>query len=141
MTQQYGQTNSNAVQALLGPISQVSLTPITIFNSEWSKVFGEAFQKDLALINATEVTPNFLVSDFSCSSSATLASGNGVVSRISANVVYATLPGGSTAVLILGACSNVLVMEGQVPKIGSNIFWNGLKISTNTYQVYSALFV
>lgn len=141
MTQQYGQTNTNAVQALLGPISQVSLTPVTIFNDQWSQTFGSAFQKDLAVIQANDTTPNFLVSDFSCSSTAALTSGNGVVSRISANVVYATMSGGSTAILILGACSNVLVMEGQVPKIGSNIFWNGLKISSNTYQTYSALFV
>lgn len=142
VTQQYGIPNTNAFQALLGPISSVTLTPITIFNTDWATTFGEAFQKDLALINPNATnTSNFFISDFSCSSNAGLSSNNGVVTRIAANVVYATISDKSSVVLILGACSNVLVARNTLPGVGQNVFWTGLKISSNTYQVHSALFV
>lgn len=142
VTEQYGLPNSNAFQAILGPISSVTLTPITIFNTDWSRTFGSAFQKDLELINPNITnTSNFFISDFSCSSNAGLSSSSGVVTRIAANVIYATLSDNSNVVLILGACSSVLVAKDTLPKIGQNIYWSGLKISSNTYQVYSALFV
>lgn len=142
VTEQYGLPNTNAFQALLGPISSVTLTPITIFNTDWASTFGSAFQKDLALISPTITnTSNFFISDFSCSSNAGLSSSSGVVTRISANVIYATLGDQSNVVLILGACSSVLVAKDTLPKIGQNIFWTGLKINSDTYQVYSALFV
>lgn len=139
---QFGSSNTNTAQALLGPISNITLTPVTIFGSEWVNLFGQPFAKDLSLVAATATqTPNFFISDFSCSSNSVLASGNAVVTQISTNVVYATLSDKSTVVLILGACSNVLVLNNVTPKIGTNIFWNGLKVTSNTFQVYSALFI
>jgi len=142
LTGQYGAPNTNTAQALLGPISNITLTPVTIFGSNWTNLYGQPFAKDLSLVNpnATSI-PNFFVSDFSCTSPSTLASGNAVVSKISTNVVSATLGDKNPVNLILGACSNVLVLNSVVPKVGTNIFWNGLKVSPNTYQVYSALFI
>lgn len=139
---QYGAPNSNTAQALLGPISQITLTPITIFNNVWTDLYGQPFAKDLSLVTSSNIAiPNFFISDFSCSSSLVLGSGNGVVKQISTNVITATLNDKSVVSLILGACSNVLVLNGLTPKLGTNIFWNGLKITSNTYQVYSALFI
>jgi UDP-N-acetylenolpyruvoylglucosamine reductase len=70
-----------------------------------------------------------------------LSYGSGVVTGISANVVNVTVADGSNNMLILGACSNVLVRNGGVPKVGTNVFWTGFKMTSNTHQVYSALFV
>lgn len=142
VTGQYGNENSQTVQTLLGPVSNVTLTPVTIFNSDWVQAYGSAFQKDLATIDATSKNfPNFFISDFQCSSTAPLSSGSGTVTNIIANIIYARIADGSTAVLMLGACSNVLVTGDSVPTIGNNVLWNGFKLSSNTYQVYSALFI
>jgi hypothetical protein len=43
VTQQYGQSSANTAQALLGPISNVSLTPTTVFNPTWVSTYGESF--------------------------------------------------------------------------------------------------
>lgn len=139
---QFGTANSNTAQALLGPVSSISLTPATIFSKEWVSLFGQPFAKDLAQVSATgSQVPNFFVSDFSCSSNSALASGNAVVLQITTNVVTALLNDKSIVTLVLGACTNILVLNGSTPKLGMNIFWNGLKVSPITYQVYSALFI
>ena len=142
ITGQFGSVNTNTAQALLGPISNITLTPVTIFGSEWVNLFGQPFAKDLSLVTATATqTPNFFISDFSCSSNSVLTSGNAVVTQISTNVIYASLSDKSSVTLVLGACSNVLVLNNVTPKVGTNIFWNGLKVGANNYQVYSALFI
>ena len=65
-----------------------------------------------------------------------------MVATIEANVIHVTVSNNDTPdVLILGACSNILILNSQLPRIGSNVFWNGRHITSNTYQVYSALFV
>lgn len=88
VTGMYGAPNSNTAQALLGPISNVTLTPLTILSQTWVDLFGQSFSKDLSLVNGSlTATPNFFVSDFSCSSNLALSSGNGIVSQITANVV------------------------------------------------------
>ena len=142
ITGQFGTANSNTAQSLLGPVSSITLTPATIFSKEWVNLFGQPFAKDLSLVSATATqTPNFFVSDFNCSSNSVLASGNAVVAQISTNVISAILSDRTFVTLILGACSNILVLNSSTPKIGTNIFWNGLKVNSTTYQVYSALFI
>jgi predicted nucleic acid-binding Zn-ribbon protein len=80
VTGQYGAPNSNTAQALLGPISNITLTPSSIFSSSWTDLYGQAFAKDLSLVSPSATsTPNFFISDFSCSSTSVLSSGNGVV--------------------------------------------------------------
>lgn len=174
VAEQYGSENSKTASALIGPISNVTLTPTSILNNNWIQSYGQPFSQDLALINininggsgsgsdsasvagsglgtgsgsgllsgiSSSSTPNFFTNDFACTTAATLSSGNGVVNNISKNTVTVTLNNKSTFTLLLGACSNVLLLNSNVPKVGSNIFWNGLKISANTNQVYSCLFV
>jgi uncharacterized phage infection (PIP) family protein YhgE len=142
VTNEYGKNNTNAAQALLGPISKVTLTPVTIFTPAWVSQFGASFASDLKAINATAVEPNsyFFASDFSCSSTRPLSSGSGVVKSIVANYVTITVAGGATVTAILGACSNILLLNQQQPKAGNNVYWRGLAIGTSTFQVYSALF-
>jgi len=78
VTQQYGLDNANRAQSLLGPISRVTLTPITVFDSTWSDAFGQAFSTDLqvAAVNSQSALSSlgngltqsyFLDSDFQCS--------------------------------------------------------------------------
>ena len=197
MTEQYGQSQSNTAQALLGPISTVNLTPTTIFDDRWIKAFGESFTREKKAISAMSsssssgsgsgsssssgasgagsssgssssssssgssmsqtqassllgtgtssassvLSTNFFISDFPCQSNVELKSASGVVSSITANVLHVTTQSGEQDVLILGACSNILVLNAQIPRIGSNVFWNGRFITSNTYQVYSALFI
>jgi hypothetical protein len=142
ITGQFGSSNTNTAQTLLGAVNDITLTPVTIFGSDWVNLFGQPFAKDLSLVTASSVQiPNFFISDFSCSSNSVLTSGNAVVTQISTNVIYGSLSDKSSVVLVLGACSNVLVLNNVTPKVGSNIFWNGLKVNGNTYQVYSALFI
>ena len=52
VTQQYGQQNSNRAQALLGPVSKVTLTPATVFDKAWSQAFGQSFATDLQVAAA-----------------------------------------------------------------------------------------
>jgi len=154
ITNEYGLPNSNAASAFLGPISKVTLTPITIFTPAWVDLYGASFTKDISLFNAissntattngvstTSAVPSsyFFVSDFSCSSTATLASGAGVISSINSNLIQVSLKTGGSAVLTMGACSNILLLNVNVPKVGNNIYWRGLQLSSNTFQVYSAL--
>jgi predicted nucleic acid-binding Zn-ribbon protein len=141
VTNEFGKSNTNAAQALLGPISKVTLTPITIFAPAWVGQFGASFANDLQAINATAALPNsyFFSSDFSCASTATLYSGAGVVKSIVSNYVTITTSSGTTVTAILGACSNILLLNESQPKVGNNVYWRGLAIGTNTYQVYSAL--
>lgn len=203
VTEQYGQSQSNTAQALLGPISTVNLTPTTIFDDRWIKAFGESFTREKRAISAMSsssssgsgsgsssssgasgagagagagagsssgssssssgssmsqaeasgllgtgtssagsvLSTNFFISDFPCQSNVELKSASGVVSSITANVMHVTTQSGEKDVLILGACSNILVLNAQIPRIGSNVFWNGRFITSNTYQVYSALFI
>ena len=204
VTEQFGQSQSNTAQALLGPISTVNLTPTTIFDDRWIKAFGESFTSEKRAISAMSsssssgsgsgsssssgssgssgsgsgsgsgsssssstgsssssisssqasgllgtgtssassvLSTNFFISDFPCQSNVELKSASGVVSSITANVMHVTTQNGDKDVLILGACSNILVLNAQVPRIGSNVFWNGRFITSNTYQVYSALFI
>jgi len=142
ITGQFGTANTNTAQNLLGPVSNITLTPATIFSKDWVNLFGQPFAKDLSLVSATATqTPNFFVSDFNCSSNSVLTSGNAVVTQISTNVINASLNDKTTVTLILGACSNILVLNNITPKIGTNIFWNGLKVNPSTFQVYSALFI
>ena len=155
VTEQYGLENSNTAQALLGPVSKVTLTPLTIFDDKWSIAFGEAFSQDRKIAtqsaiggssssssSGTALSTNFFISDFACTAkNSLLTSSNGVVVSINANVIQVKIDGSTMFTLIFGACSNILVMNGNIPKIGQNVFWNGFKISSNTCQVYSGLFV
>ncbi len=140
VTNQFGQVDTNAAQKLLGPISKVTLTPITVFTPSWISQFGQSFVGDLKSINATAVTPNsyFFTSDFSCTGT-NLQQGSGVVKQIVANYITVTLANGSTATVILGACSNILLLNQSAPKIGNNIYWSGLSLGSSTYNAYSAL--
>jgi len=147
MSGQYGAPNSNTAQALLGPITNITLTPASILSSTWTTLYGQPFAKDLALASASTIaTPNLFVSDFTCSSllagGSPLAggSGNGVVKQISGNVVSATAGDKSEVTLALGGCSSVMV-NNLMPRVGRNVFWSGLKLANGTYQVYSALFI
>lgn len=142
VTNEYGKNNTNAAQALLGPISKVTLTPVTIFTPAWVSQYGASFTTELQTINATAAEPNsyFFASDFSCSSTKPLTSGSGIVKSIVANYVTITVAGGATTTAILGACSNILLLNQQQPKVGNNVYWRGLAVGTSTFQVYSALF-
>lgn len=142
VTNEYGANNTNAAQSQLGPISKVTLTPITIFAPAWTSQFGSSFSNDLQNINATSAQPNsyFFASDFSCSSTSTLSSGQGKVKSIVANYVTIDSSDGTTVTAILGACSNVLLLNEDKPKVSNRIYWRGLAIGTSTVQVYSALF-
>ncbi len=113
VTNEYGKNNTNAAQALLGPISKVTLTPVTIFSPDWVTRFGASFTTELQAIDATAAEPNsyFFASDFSCSSTKPLTSGSGVVKSIVANYVTITVSGGATVTAILGACSNILLLN------------------------------
>jgi hypothetical protein len=142
ITNEYGKVNSNAAQAALGPISKVTLTPVTIFTPAWVSQFGASFTNDLKSINTTTAAPTSYLfsSDFQCSSTSVLSTGSGVVKQIVANYITVTLSDGSSATAILGACSNILLLNESAPKIGNNIYWSGLSIGSSTFNVYSALF-
>ena len=180
VTQQYGQANSNTAQNLLGPVSKITLTPITVFDSAWSEAYGQAFANDLRSAagqnslssswtsqgsgsssstsisssssssgssgsgssgSSGSIQTNFLSSDFKCSASTSVISGSGVVKSIDANIVSIRANNGQDLKLILGACSSVYVSYTGTPQLGRTIFWNGFQILSDTYQVYSALFV
>ena len=53
VTEEFGTDQSNTAQALLGPISTVTLTPTTIFDDRWVKAFGESFSRDRRSIAKT----------------------------------------------------------------------------------------
>ena len=142
VTSEYGQANSNAAQALLGPISKVTLTPTTIFTPSWVDLYGASFSNDIKLVSQQDTnlpTTSFFASDFQCLSTSTLTSGSGIVKQIVANYITVTMSDASSATLILGACSNVLLLNQNAPKIGNNVYWRGLQVGGSTYQVYSAL--
>lgn len=142
VTSEYGKANSNAAQALLGPISKVTLTPVTVFSPTWVSQFGASFTNDLKAINTGDSNPTsyFFSSDFTCSSTSVLSTGSGVVKNIVANYITVTQSSGATATVILGACSNILVLNENTPKIGNSIYWSGVSIGGSTFNVYSALF-
>jgi hypothetical protein len=68
-----------------------------------------------------------------------LASGAGIISEIQSNIIHVSVKGGSPAILTMGACSNILLLNQNVPKVGNNIYWRGLQLPNNAFQVYSAL--
>jgi hypothetical protein len=93
------------------------------------------------VLASSGLSQNFFITDFACQSNVEINSSRGVVSSIEANVVQITGQNGEQQVLILGACTNILVLNNAIPSIGSNVFWNGRLVTSNTYQVYSALFI
>ena len=167
VTNEFGRENTNTAQSLLGPVSKVTLTPVTIFAPAWVSQFGASFTTDLQNLNTNsgssassassgssgssgsgssvttptpiDAAPYFFASDFSCSSTRPLTSGSGIVRSIVANYITISVAGGQTVTAILGACSNILLLNQSQPRVGNNIYWRGLTIGTSTFQVYSAL--
>lgn len=130
-------------QSIVGPVSNVNLVPISVFSDEWVRLYGQSFTNDLATVNTTSTTTfgNQFLSDFSCQTSLSITTGSGVISGISQNIIQVKIPAGSVVSLQVGACTNIWLLNLSVPKIGSNIFWRGIKIVgfSSTYQVYNAV--
>ena len=150
VTNEYGSANSNAAQAFLGQISNVTLTPITVFSQEWINRFGRPFDRELTRISsdtsttgltAVTRTNNQFLTDFSCIATSDLEYATGVVRSITATSITAALKDGTIVNLALGACSNILLLNQSEAKVGNTIFWRGPKVAPNGYQVYSALLV
>jgi len=91
------------------------------------------------VFNPTDAAPYFFASDFSCSSTRPLTSGSSILRSIVANYITIAVAGGQTVTAILGACSNILLLNQSQPRVGNNIYWRGLAVGTSTFQVYSAL--
>lgn len=139
VTNEYGLPSTNAAQAQIGPISNVALTPINIFSPSYVNLYGSSFATELQSINSTNAPSNYqFTSDFSCSASQSLVSQSGVVKAIDTNLFTVALSNGTIVYLTLGACSNIMILNSLVPKVGNTIYWKGNQFG-NSYQVISAL--
>lgn len=136
---EFGSANTGAIKAQIGPASSVVVTPLTIFSPSYVNQYGASFSTDLQSVSSSSIPANYqFASDFSCSTSALLNTGTGVVQSINSNQIIATLKNGSKVTLTLGACSNILLLNQKSPKVGNNICWNGPQ-ANGGFQVISAL--
>ena len=140
VTNEFGEANSNAASAFLGPISNVTLTPVTILDARWVELFGQAFRTDLqAISNGIQTNTFRFLSDFSCSGEGPVSSGAGTVVLIEPNLVRVRLSNNEEVDLLLAACTNILLLNTDAARIGGIAYWRGVENSDGSVQAYSVL--
>merc|ERR1711937_195924 len=94
----------------------------------------------VALSNGDNGSSFRFFSDFSCTTEGQSISGTGVVESINRNIVRVTLSDDEQIDVLLGSCTNILVLNNDTPNLGTRVYWRGVQITSEVAQAFSMLF-